>query len=114
MAKKKGQKDDGEDEEFGPPPFDEKQFYSSELELAKGTIVSALWGISIAFITTAIFAFSGEFYIGVAVGVVAALVLRPMLDRLKMIPKTMDTTKWLGLFFSYFMSFIFFVRKFGC
>jgi hypothetical protein len=107
MAKKKVRKAEEEDEdEFGPPPFDEKEFYSSELELSKATIVAALWGIMIAFITTAVFALAGDFYIGLAVGVVAALALKPMLDRLKLVTRQMETMKWLGMFFSYFMCWV--------
>jgi len=107
MAKKKvRQEEDDAEEEFGPPPFNEKEFYSSELELAKTTIAAALWGITIAFITAAIFALTNEFYIGLATGILAALVLKPLLDRLKIITRQLETMKWLGTFFTYFMCWV--------
>jgi len=107
MAKKKLRKvEEEDDDEFAPPPFDERAFYSTELELAKGTMVAALWGILVAVIATAIFAFTGSFYIGVAVGVMAALALKPMLDRLRIITRQLETMKWLGMFFSYFMCWV--------
>lgn len=107
MAKKKLRKvEEEDDDEFGPPPFDEREFYSTELELAKGTMVAALWGILIAVVATAVFSLFGSFYIGVAVGVLAALVLKPMLDRLRIITRQLETMKWLGMFFSYFMCWV--------
>lgn len=109
MVKKKLRKEeaeDGEEEEFGPPPFDEREFYSSELELAKATMVAAVWGILIAVVSTAVYASTGSFYIGFAAGVLAALALRPMLDRLRLITRQLETMKWLGMFFSYFMCWV--------
>jgi hypothetical protein len=107
MAKKKLRKaDEEEEDEFTPPPFDEREFYSGELELAKATMVAAVWGILIAVVCTAVFAVTGSFYIGLAVGVVAALVLKPLLDRLRLISRQLETMKWLGMFFSYFMCWV--------
>jgi hypothetical protein len=107
MAKKKLRKvEEEDDDEFGPPPFDEREFYSTELELAKATMVAALWGILIAVVAAAVFAFTASFYIGLAVGVLAALALKPMLDRLRIITRQLETMKWLGMFFSYFMCWV--------
>jgi len=107
MAKKKLRKSQEEDDdEFAPPPFDEREFYSAELELAKATMLAAVWGIIIAVISTAVFAISGSFPIGLAVGVLAALALKPMIDRLRLITRQVETMKWLGMFFSYFMCWL--------
>lgn len=107
MAKKRVRKsEDEEEDEFAPPPFDEKAFYSGELELAKGTLLSALWGILVALLSTAVFALGGQFYLGLAVGILAALVLRPMLDRLRIFSRKLEGMKWPGMFFSYFMCWL--------
>jgi hypothetical protein len=107
MAKKKLRKaEEEDDDEFAPPPFDEREFYSGELELAKATMVAAVWGILIAVVSTAIYAFTGSFYIGLAVGVVAALVLKPLVDRLRLLTRQLEMMKWGGMFFSYFMCWL--------
>lgn len=107
MAKKKLRKSEEEDDdEFAPPPFDERQFYSTELELAKATMLAAVWGIIIALISTVVFAFLGSFPLGLAVGVLAALALKPIIDRLRLITRQLETMKWLGMFFSYFMCWL--------
>jgi hypothetical protein len=103
MAKKKAKKDEeDEDEEFGPPPFNEKEFYHGELHTAKATIISALWGLLIAVVSTGIYAASRDLTIGLAAGVAAALVLKPLLDRLGVATGDWGMTKWLGTGFSYF------------
>ncbi|MBM4248024.1 MAG: hypothetical protein FJ149_01030 [Euryarchaeota archaeon] len=107
MAKKKLRKAaEDEEEEFAPPPFDEKGYYLGEVELARGTLVAALWGLLAALISTAVFVLSGSWHIGLAVGVLAALALKPMLDRLRIITRKMEGMKWPGLFFSYFMCWL--------
>ena len=107
MAKKKVRKgEDDEEDEFAPPPFDERAFYAGELELAKGTLVSALWGILVALLSTAAFAIGGQFYLGLAVGILAALALRPLIERLRIITRKLEGMKWPGMFFSYFMCWL--------
>jgi hypothetical protein len=104
MAKKKLRKaGEEEEDDFGPPPFDEKEFYTTELDLAKATMVAAVWGIVMAVVSAAVFALTGTFYIALAAGVAAALVLKPMLDRLRLVQRQTEAMKWLGMFFSYFM-----------
>jgi len=103
MVKKKAKKDEeDEEEEFGPPPFDEKEFFRGELHTSKATIIAALWGLLIAVVSTGIYASSGDFTFGVAAGVAAALVLKPLLDRLGVATGDWGATKWLGTGFSYF------------
>jgi hypothetical protein len=104
MAKKKLKKDDEleQEEEFAPPPFNEKEFYRGELHTSKATIVAALWGLLISVVSTGIYAASGDFTFGVAAGVAAALVLKPLLDRLGVATGDWGITKWLGTGFSYF------------
>jgi hypothetical protein len=102
MVKKKSKKDDEQEEEFGPPPFSEKEFYRGELYTAKATIIAALWGLMIAFVSTGIFAATRDFSYGLAAGVVAAIALKPLLDRLNIATGDWGITKWLGTGFSYF------------
>jgi hypothetical protein len=103
MVKKKAKKDEeDEEEEFGPPPFDEKGFYRGELHTSKATIFAALWGLLISVVSTGIYASSGDYTFGLAAGVAAALVLKPLLDRLGVATGDWGMTKWLGTGFSYF------------
>ena len=103
MAKKKvRQEEDDAEEEFGPPPFNEKEFYRGELSTAKATIIAALWGVLIALVSTGIYAATRDFSYGLAAGVVAAIVLKPLLDRLNVATGDWGITKWLGTGFSYF------------
>jgi hypothetical protein len=107
MAKKKLRSAEAEEEEeFAPPPFNEREFYLGELEMAKATMVAAVWGILIAVVSTAVFALAGSFYFGLAAGVLAALVLKPLLDRLRLVKRKQEAMKWLGMFFSYFLCWL--------
>jgi hypothetical protein len=108
MAKKKLKKDEGEEEEeqFGPPPFDEKAFYTGELHTSKATIVAALWGLVIAVVSTGVYAATMDFTFGLAAGVAAALVLKPLLDRLGVATADWGVSKWAGAGFSYFATWL--------
>lgn len=101
MVKKKAKKDEEEEEEFGPPPFDEKAFYSGEMETAKATIITAILGILIAAVSTGVYAATHDFTIGVALGLGAAIVIKPLLDRLKVNTTGWGITKWGTSAFSY-------------
>lgn len=102
MVKKKAKKDEEEEEEFGPPPFDEKAFYRGEMETAKATIITAIWGILIAVVSTGVYAATHDFTIGVALGLGAAIVIKPILDRLKVNTTGWGISKWGTSAFSYF------------
>lgn len=104
MAKKKLKKDEEEEEEevFGPPPFNEREFYRGELHTSKATIIAAIWGLLIAVISTGIYATTRDFTFGLAAGVAAALLLKLLLDRLGVATGDWGAMKWLGTGFTYF------------
>lgn len=107
MAKKKVKKDEEkEEEEFAPPPFNEKEFYRGELHTSKAAIIAAIWGLLIAVVSTGIFAATMDFTLGLAAGVAAALVLKPLLDRLGVATGDWGASKWLGSGFSYFATWL--------
>ncbi|MEM2977555.1 MAG: hypothetical protein QXW06_07905 [Thermoplasmata archaeon] len=105
MARKKS-REEGEEREFGPPPFDEKRFYRTELEAAKATIIAALWGIGIAAVSAALFALTGDFTIGAAAGVLAVFFIKPLLDLFKVSYEGWDWTKAAALLVSFFFCWL--------
>ncbi|MGQ9582538.1 MAG: HYR domain-containing protein [Thermoplasmatota archaeon] len=105
MARKK-RVEEGEEGGFGPPPFDERRFYRTELEAAKAALLAAGWGLAVALISTGLLALTGDFLFGAGAGVAAVFLIKPILDLSGVSYEGWDWTKAGGTLVSFALSWL--------